>query len=208
MKKIIAPTQTYHHVITDQTIDSDTLTPFSHYINCQIDCSATFEGCEEIRFENCHFSTTELTKCEFLDVHFLNCNLANTDFEEAVFFRVLFEGCKLLGTNFINTYAKDVRWLNNSLSYANFSEAKFVKCQFDTCDMTESFFQDTTFETVAFTNNRLTGTDFSQTVMKGIDLSSCEFHHIVVSPELLRGLKIAPVQASAIVHHFGVILTE
>ncbi|ODJ66507.1 pentapeptide repeat-containing protein [Brochothrix thermosphacta] len=208
MKKSIMNSTNFTNTVTDSIVSSDAFSPHTHYVNCKIDITASFEGCEDIHFENCIFTDLTFKRCEFLDVIFSGCDLSNSDFEDSVFFRVLFKSCKLMGANFISTYSKDTQWIDSQLPYANFSEAKLVKSAFEANDMTESFFQDATFESIRFIKDRLTGCDFSQTKLKGVDLSTCEFYHIVVSPELLKGLKIAHSQASAIVHHFGVELTD
>lgn len=59
-----------------------------------------------------------------------------------------------------------------------------------------------------FDRSWIDGIDFSETVLKEINLSSCDFETIRIDVNRAKGLKINQFQATALIASFGIRVVE
>lgn len=161
---------------------------------------------EQVKFQNVRFTDEELPQLNLTDAIVENCDFSNADLSNAVIHRTVFKDCKLTGVNFSdatlrnvvfeNCHAnyvslgfsdlKQVKFLETILKQGDFLEMKQTKLQFQQCDINAA--------------------NFTGTEMTGIDLTTCHFDELIVSPELLRGCIITSDQAAAFVSAFGMVI--
>jgi uncharacterized protein YjbI with pentapeptide repeats len=159
------------------------------------------------RFVKCDFSDCSMELAGFRDTVFEACDFSNCDFSKASFQRTLFQGCKLMGADFIEGSLRQVRFCDVSGGYVNFADSRvqdtvfeksrlpnaaFSRCKlaasFDTCDLAQSLFQ--------------------QTLLKDIDLRTCQLQGIQITLPDLKGAIVTPMQASELAVLLGLIIKE
>jgi len=159
------------------------------------------------RFVKCDFSECGMELAGFRDTVFEACDFSNCDFSKASFQRTIFQGCKLMGADFIEGSLRQVRFLDVSGDYVNFADSRiqdtvfeksklpnaaFSRCKlaasFDMCDLTQSLFQ--------------------QTLIKDIDLRTCQLQGIQITLPDLRGAIVTPMQASELAVLLGLVIRE
>lgn len=203
MKK---PSAHYTQTIQSEYVLFEEIEDNTHLIDCEIDCQFGRKQIQEVKFENCRFSTADYKQTEFLDVIFQKCDLSNFNFNKSIFYRCEFQTCKLLGTQFIGSTCKDVSWLNCLMNYAILSEGKMNQAYFRESQLEEAFFHNCKFQQTSFELCNLQLADFSESKLKGVDLSSSDFVDIKLTPSLAKGLSIRFDQAPAIAAMLGVTI--
>ncbi|WP_217269685.1 pentapeptide repeat-containing protein [Neobacillus endophyticus] len=201
---MIEPDLIIENEVLNETIDLSEVEPGTVYKNCQITSTYRSPQIKESKFEHCEFLTEELNDIEMLDCIFTNCNLANIALRHAVVYRTIFESCKLLGNDFIGSKFSNVKFIDSHLRYINFSDSNLKSVLFENSDLTSAYFQEVKMKEVHFKRSVLNEVDFSDTNLKGIDLSNADFESIILTPNLLRGLKISSTQAPVIAALLGI----
>lgn len=174
------------------------------YTDCTITGSDTSVHLAATEFVHCEFSG-DFTASELLDVTIQRSNLANSDWARSTFSGVVWSGCRLTGSNLDACRLIQCQMTECTAKLLNLSESSLEKCRFDHCDFSEASMQavrvkpkvgwpDCQFEAVSLQDTRLAKWDLSKAI----------FTNLIVSPELLPGLTIAPWQAVALIGNLGV----
>lgn len=203
---IIEPDVMIQNQVVEKEIDLSDLDSDTVYKNCQITSSYKSPKIREVKFEHCQFLMDDLNAVEILDCFFVNCNFSNMAFQKAVVYRSIFEGCKLLGNDFMAAKFSNVKFVDSQLKYMNLSFSNLKSVLFENSDLTGAFLQEVQLKDVFFNKSSLNDVDFSETNLKGIDLSNSFFENMIITPSLVRGLKISAGQAPFIAAQLGITI--
>lgn len=93
---------------------------------------------------------------------------------------------------------KDTRIENCNCAYGNFARTLWECTEVTDSNMKQSSMTETVLRKPVFHRTDLSETDFFKTKLKGIDLSDCTIHNILVSDNFseLAGLKVDLYQAA------------
>ncbi|GAB4071860.1 pentapeptide repeat-containing protein [Barrientosiimonas marina] len=163
---------------------------------------------EQIYFKNVTFRDTALPFSEWLDVSFENCDLSAVNLQGARLNRVTFHHCKLAGADFDRAIMQDVTWIDCQAPYLICNETKLRDVLFERCLVKGANFIDASQENLQLGDADIEDVQFSGTSLQAVDLSHCQFTHIHVGEEELRGAVIAPEQASGFIELFGIRLND
>lgn len=177
-------------------------------------------------YENEEIQNLDMSCMEFEGTVFVKCRFINCSFERSSFIKVEFKNCDLSNCNFISGYWRNSRIENSKGIGSNFSEGSFhgftmtgsvchygnfvrtlwEKSVIEESDLSEVFFSDSRFKSIQFRKVKLTKVNFFKTLLKGIDLSSCNIEGLSVSDsyEELRGVKLSAAQTVDIAVLLGV----
>ena len=159
-----------------------------------------FNGCQ---FNRVRFSG-DLKKVKFIDCHFINCDLSNVELSQSLFHRVRFDQCKGTGSIFRKSKFKYTEFIKSQFSITDFSESTFENVKMTECNFTEGAFQScrqSDFKTIQVD---FTQADFTETSLTKMDLSGCNIDGLRLSPQLLKGLTVDPIQALSLVRLLGI----
>lgn len=153
---------------------------------------------DHVRFIRCRFGQSNFEKGEFHDVLFEECDLSNGVFRNGYFKNCRFRNCRMYGSIFESASLKDTHIENCNLAYGNFSKTLWECTEVTDSNMKQSSLAESVFRKPVFHRTDLSGTDFFRTKLKGIDLSDCTIHDILVSDTFseLAGLKVDLYQAA------------
>jgi len=160
----------------------------------------------DCKFQNCDFTSKDLSYSTFQNCKFQNCNLANTKLTESSLQTTTFDSCKLIGVIFseINAFLIDLEFKDCKIELCEFknlpiSETKFQNCtisatEFTNTNLSRAEFTDTDLETTVFANCNLEKADFTKATRYYIDptqnkLENAKFESPAVLA-LLLGFKI------------------
>jgi uncharacterized protein YjbI with pentapeptide repeats len=162
----------------------------------------------DVVFENCRFTGCDFRKSEFVNVVFKKCDLSNSNFSDSYFHKIDFTGVKAVGAYFIDCVVEEVKIIGSNFSFVNFTKTKFKSCTFNETDMHEGVLSDCSLKTFAFDTVKLYKADFYKTMLKGIDLRTCDISGIVVSDTLqeLKGAVVELIQAAELAKKIGIII--
>jgi fluoroquinolone resistance protein len=160
------------HIITEQTFDKIDFSPPRRVVKGE------YEYCA---FNNCDFSTTDLSGIKFLECTFSGCNLSNATLATTALRAIKFTGCKMLGLRFdkCDKFGLDIHIDNCTLNYSSFYQAKLRKTifrnatlrevDFTECDLTGSVFDNCDLARARFENTIIEKTDFRTAYNYSID---------------------------------------
>src|SRR5690625_1837181 len=140
---------------------------------------------------------------ELVDVIFEKCNLSNTEMIGAIIHRTAFEQTKLVGTNLSDSTCIGVSFNDCQANYSAFNYATLKRVLFQETSLIASEMMDMTWERLTFERCRLDALTMFHTTLSCLDLHSCTFEQIAFTPDLLKGLKISPMQSLAIATQLG-----
>ncbi|MDF9824916.1 uncharacterized protein YjbI with pentapeptide repeats [Breznakia sp. PF5-3] len=207
MKKRIDPIEHYEEIIDDKALTISDIKSNTHYKNCHIEGIEETNKFDEVKFENCFFADKALLKLECLDVIFEKIDFSNVQFDESLFYRVRFANCKFIGTSFYKTKMKNVAFHESNLHYANVSLSNLTHVSFHNSDLSEASLQEVEHKELMFVKSNLDKVDLHDTVIKGLDLSSCEFDSLGIDLRDCRNVKIRYDQAVIIAKMLGFEIT-
>jgi len=122
--------------------------------------------------------------------------------------RVLFSSCKLVGISMTEASLRNVVFDNCNAAYAVMRYIRCAKGNFRDTSFTEADIYSATLTDVSFARCNLDRVQFSGTKLAGMDLSTCQFYQLALTPDDLRGCILAPAQAIALAAIFGVVIKE
>jgi uncharacterized protein YjbI with pentapeptide repeats len=103
---------------------------------------------------------------------------------------------------------RNVVFDNCNAAYAVLRYFKCKKGNFHNTSFAEADLYSATLTDVSFTCCNLDKVQFSGTRLAGIDLSTCQFYQLALTPDDLRDCIIAPEQAIALATIFGVVIKK
>ncbi|MBP2649961.1 MAG: Pentapeptide repeat (8 copies) [Firmicutes bacterium] len=159
-------------------------------------------------FRNVAFNHISLPNAKLTDIIFEKCDLSNVDFSQCFMDRVRLNNCKLIGINLTEASLRNIVFDNCNASYGVLRYFDCKKVEFKNTSFAEADMYTATLNDVSFTHCNLDKAQLSGTKLAGIDLSTCEFYQLALTPEELRGMIIAPEQAIALAGIFGVVIKE
>lgn len=162
----------------------------------------------QVLFKNVDFNRLHWPHIKLTDTVFEQCDLSNVDFSECFMDRVRFTNCKMIGINMTEASLRNVDFDNCNAAYAVTRYFNCKKGYFHNTSFAEADFYSTTFKDVTFECCNLDKVQFSGTKLAGIDISTCQFYQLALTPDDLRGCIIAPEQAIALANIFGVVIKE
>ncbi len=168
---------------------------------------STVEGTNVI-FENCVFNKVVFQKTYFKNCFFKNCDFSNCDFSNSTFSNCKFQNVKGVGTNFSDSAFKDVKINECLLRYAVFTYSLFNICNIEQSDMSEAFLDDCKVKKFTLNHVNLVRANFYKTVLKGIDLRTCQIDGLILSSEAkeIHGAVVDMLQAAELAKMLGVII--
>lgn len=160
----------------------------------------------QVLFKNIIFNRIHWPFAKITDAIFEKCDLSNVDFSQCFMDRVRFNNCKLMGIDMTesclkNTVFDDCNAAYSVLRYIDCKEVNFYNSSFAEAD-----FYSSTLTDVSFAHCNIDKVQFSGTKLAGIDLSTCQFYQLGLTPDNLCGCIIAPEQAIALANIFGVVI--
>ena len=162
----------------------------------------------QVLFKNVVFNHLHWPNVKLTDTVFEQCDLSNVDFSQCFMDRVQLINCKLVGINMTEASLRNVVFDHCNAAYAVLRFLKCKKSKFHNTSFAEADLYSATLTDVNFACCNLDKIQFSGTKLAGIDLSSCQFYQLALTPEDLRGCIIAPAQAIALANIFGVVIKE
>lgn len=193
----------------DMKIPLDEVESGEHYKNCMFSYANDRLHFSDVTFERCEFQQRELNDSEWLDCRFVKVDLSNKRILSSFFYRCTFEGCQLTGTNFDTNKWKDNHIVECKCNCLSFGEAIVERCTFTDANLKEAFFQDVKVRGgLMFDCCDLTGSDFSGTKLNGVDFSKSTFDSLRLSPDLVKGCSISPMQSMAFVALLGINIKD
>ncbi|MCI8336430.1 MAG: pentapeptide repeat-containing protein [Peptococcaceae bacterium] len=163
-----------------------------------------FHDCVSVRpkteFSHCSFYKCKLTDirlehCFFVDTVFEKCDFSNSLAGFCSLQRVTFQSCKMLGADWSDGVFRNVRFIDTMARYSNFTHSKFEDTLFSQCDLTEAVLEQCALKRFRLQECMLQGTIFFRTILKNIDLSTCNIARIRVG---LGDLKGAVIEANQV----------
>lgn len=153
---------------------------------------------DHVSFIRCRFGQSHFEKGEFHNVLFEDCDLSGGMFRDGYFKNCRFQKCRMTGINLESASLKDTRIENCNCAYGNFSKTLWEYTEVADSNMKQSSITEAVFRKPVFHRVDLSETDFFRTKLKGIDLSDCTIHNILVSDTFteLAGLKVDLYQAA------------
>lgn len=161
---------------------------------------------EQVKFQNVKFSDEELPQLNLTDAIIENCDFSNADLSNAVIHRTIFKDCKLTGVNFSDATMRNVVFENCHANYISFGFADLKLVKFLETILKQGDFLEMKQSQLQFQQCDIDAANFTGTDMNGIDLTTCQFDELIVSPEFLRGCSITGAQAAAFVSAFGMVI--
>lgn len=156
-------------------------------------------------FENCDFTSRDLSGSSFADCTFAGCNFSLSKASKTAFRDVVFKGCKLLGFRFdqCDPMLFSAAFENCQLDLASFYRLKIRKQEFRGCSMRETDFAETDLAQAVFDGCDLLGAVFDNTVLEKADFRSS--HNFTIDPEAnyIRGAKFALAGIPGLLGKYG-----
>ncbi|MBT3980784.1 MAG: pentapeptide repeat-containing protein [Bacteriovoracaceae bacterium] len=163
------------------------------FVDCKfIDCN--FHGTclrrlrlEEVVFENCDLSLSQLTGSQLLEVSFINCKLVGVNFTLCSSTRSLvFKNCKVDHSVFQEMDLNSTTFENCSLKHVDFSQSILRGANFTKSNLDEAFFS-------------------------GADLTACDFRgarDYSIDPRYskLKHAKFSSSDVLRLLHHLDIII--
>lgn len=162
----------------------------------------------QVLFKNVVFSRLHWPQVKLTDTVFEQCDLSNVDFSQCFMERVRFTNCKLVGIDMTEAYLRNVVFEDCNAAYSLLRYADCKKVHFYNSSFAEADLYSATLTDVNFDHCNIDKVQFSGTKLAGIDLSTCQFYQLGLTPDNLRGCIIAPEQAIALANIFGVIIKK
>ncbi|SFA95472.1 Uncharacterized protein YjbI, contains pentapeptide repeats [Lentibacillus halodurans] len=192
-----------------EPIKIDKLADQSFYEKVTINSVISTVHAERVRFDQIHFkdvifSEVNLPFSQWLDVLFENCDLSHVRLNDARFNRVKFRGCKLAGTDFDQAVMDDVTWTDCQAPYVLCNLTELRDVHFDNCLLKGANFIDASQRNLQFGTSDIHDIQLTGTSLKNVDLSRCQFTHLHLDEQDLRGAFIASEQAAGFIQLFGV----
>jgi len=122
--------------------------------------------------------------------------------------RVELKSCKLTGSDLTESSLQHTLFEDCIAPYLLLSQTKCRKVSFEKTTLTEADFYRAQLTDVEFSRCDIDKAQFSGTKLAGIDLSSCQFYQLGLTPRELQGCIIAPAQAIALISLLGVVLKK
>ncbi|WP_155287546.1 pentapeptide repeat-containing protein [Lacticaseibacillus zhaodongensis] len=190
--------------IKDQTLTLDDCTNEHRYLNCILTGSLEPVHLASVQFDHCTFQG-DCTHTELLDCSLTHCNLANSDWNESVLSGVQFTSCRLTGISLTACRLIQCALRDCTASMLNLSESTLEKTTITGCDLHEASMQAVVVKPkLVLDDCNLDGADLTDSNLAKWDLSGASFSALMLSPDRIRGLKIASWQAPALVAVLGV----
>ena len=162
----------------------------------------------QVLFKNVVFNRIHWPRVKLTDTVFEQCDLSNVDFSQCFMDRVQLINCKLLGINMTEASLRNVVFDHCNAAYAVMRFFKCKKGAFYNTSFAEADFYSAMLIDVSFVCCNIDKAQFSGTKLAKIDLSTCQFYQLALTPDDLRGCIIAPEQAIALANIFGVVIKE
>jgi len=162
----------------------------------------------QVIFKNVTFNHVHWPSANLNNIIFEKCDLSNVDFSQCCIDRVHFTNCKLVGLNMAEASLRNVVFDNCNAAYAVMRYLDCKKVNFLNTSFTEADLYSAKLTDVSFSRCNLDKVQFSGTKLAGIDLSTCLFYQLALTPDDLRNCIIAPEQAIALANIFGVVIKE
>lgn len=164
-----------------------------------------------IELEQCSLVGINLAKASFYDCTLIGCDLSNANLTEAFLTRTRLVACKLTGASLNKAILRSIRLIGCQCRYLNAGEAKLEGTVLEDCDLRESFLSELRLQKRSRLERcSLVRADLFRTVLKGVDLSTCDITGIAVSDTRaeLRGALISTEQAVDVAALLGVRIVE
>lgn len=174
----------------------------------EVDLSGAEEPMDELQFESCTFANLDFRRLTLRDVRFSRCELPLAQFGDSGMYRVQFDHCRLAGADFTRCSLRELRFEDCLMDYASFGGAKIKHALLQGGRMQEGSLQSVQWEDLRWEGIAIDGTDISDTLLRGMDLSRCEFSHLRISAHLAAGLRIRGDQAPTLIRAFEVELVD
>lgn len=164
--------------------------------------------CDQMIFRNVSFRDVSLQHAELTDVIFEQCDLSNVDLTEAIIHRAQFHQCKIMGMDMTAATMRNIAFVECAGDYATFRFADMKQVSYQETSLEKSDFYHAKFNKVGFDNCKIDQSQFSGASLKGIDLSTADFHNLGVTLEDLQGCIISPSQAILFTKIFGLVVKD
>jgi uncharacterized protein YjbI with pentapeptide repeats len=177
------------------------------------DCTIEVQSAENLKinqvvFKNVVFKNVHWPGVKLTDTVFEQCDLSNIDFSQCNMDRVKLINCKLVGINMAESSLRNIVIDNCNATYAVLRYLKCKRGSFRNTSFVEADIYSATLTDLSFTCCNLDRVQFSGTNLAGIDLSTCQFYQLALTPDDLRGCIIDAAQAIALANIFGVVIKE
>lgn len=127
---------------------------------------------EECQFDQCDFSTADLTDISFIECTFKDCDLSNAILSNTSFKDIVFDQCKMLGMHFndCNKFLLEMNFQDCVLNFSSFYQLKLRNVRFKNCQLQEVDFSSADLTNASFTNCDLLSALFDNTILEKADL--------------------------------------
>ncbi|WP_094602980.1 hypothetical protein SPSIL_040840 [Sporomusa silvacetica DSM 10669] len=162
----------------------------------------------QVLFKNVVFNYTHWPFAKITDTIFEKCDLSNVNFSQCFMDRVRLTNCKLVGIDMTEASLRNIVFEDCNAAYSVLRFTNCKKVNFHNSSFAEADLYSATLTDVNFAHCNLDKVQFSGTKLAGIDLSTCQFYQLGLTPDNLRGCIIAPEQAIALANIFGVVIKK
>lgn len=163
---------------------------------------------EKSRFKKINFSNNTYNRFECVDCEFESCDFSNMEWIGGAFHRTIFKNCKLTGTNFAEALLQNCQFIDCTITYASFNFTKLKRVVFFESQLTDSEFNDIDWQHLELNHCELNRTTWIGTKLNKLNVSSCQFESLNLSPDLIRGFVVNQEQAIIVGMTLGLILDE
>ena len=163
---------------------------------------------EKSHFYKVDFSSNFFQRFEVVDCLFESCDFSNIEWIGASFHRCIFKNCKLTGANFAESLLQNCQFIDCNIPYASFNFTQLKRVYFSDCHLDYSEFNDIKWSNFEIHQCHLNKTTWVNTNLNKLNLCSCQFETISLSPDLIRGLIINYEQMITVGLTLGLVLDE
>ncbi len=164
---------------------------------------------QNVCFKKCRFQDCDFTSSSFIHVLFEDCDLSNSVWNKSFFKDTTFIECKVQGAKFANSSLKNITIKKSKLDYSNFTHALIEAAMVEETSFISTFLSEVKFKKLQLLDCKFDSTDFFKTPLKGIDFSSSEVTHMLMSDDFreIKGAKFNSLQALELAKMLGIIIT-
>ncbi len=161
---------------------------------------------EHCKFDDCHFSYTDLSGIKFIDCVFINCDLSLAKLDRTSFQNAQFKNCKMLGMPFhkCETFLLSFYFESCILHHASFYQLKLKKTTFKNCLIHEADFCESDLAQSVFDDCDLSLSRFEQSNLEKVDFSSAFNYSIDPNINRMKKAKFSLSQLPGLLHGFDI----
>ena len=159
---------------------------------------------DTVKFDKVTFNNNVFQRSEFIDCVFNNCDLSNNAFNNCTFIRCEFINTRLIGSHFVESSLTDIFIKGCNGNYLDVANSKLKNIKFKDTLLNESTFYTNEVKGLEFEDVKLEKTQFFETLLKDVDLRSCDIYNLKTDLKSIKGTIITSYQAREVCHLLGI----